>query len=169
MQRGVRLRSHLRRSLWSSLMTARFWTEVRPTAIAQVSVGAIAGIVAGGLAGWLGVLIGASKPPLVLSGTPLGAGELLLFIMQSMIACIIVYVFLNPILGSKILEEVIKGGADTDAAKSVVSLLLHKPRGSEIDGAAQTSYLARLLKPSVVEGTIHGVIVGAGLIGAGLH
>lgn len=168
LQRGLRLRSHLRRRLWSSPMTVKFWTDARPTAAAQILVGAVAGIVAGGLTGWIGLPIEASRSSSFLSVGQFGVGRALLFVMLSLTACIMIYVLLNPILGNKNLEEAIKGGTDSEAAQSVASLLLHKPREFVIDGGTGTFYWARLLKPSAVEGTVHGVMVCVFLIGARL-
>lgn len=173
LQRGFRLRSKFGLSLAESLVTSKFWEEAASTAVVQIFLGALAGVAAAGIAGWMGLPIGAYRISLVLGGGGSGGSDpangLLIFALLIIIVCIIVYLIFNPIIARSLIEEALKGGVEAVAAKSVVSLLLHKPRDSEIDSNTRAHLRVSLLWPSAVEGAITGVLVCLILILVGLR
>lgn len=173
LQRGLRLRSKFGLGLSDALITSKFWEEAPSTALAQIVLGTIAGLAAGGVAGWMGMPIGAYGIGAVLGGGAgggsSGGGVLLLFILAIIIVCIIVYLLLNPVIGHAVLTEALKAGIEAVAAKSVVSLMLHRARDEEIDSHTREHLRAGLLWPSAIEGACSGAVVCLVLLLVGLR
>lgn len=174
LQRGFRIHNKVGLSLVESLITSRFWTEAPKTAAVQVLLGALAGVVAAGVAGWVGLPIGAYHISTVMQagvggGEPPIAGALLGFILIIVFACVIVYLIINPLIARRLLDELFKGGVESVSGKVVASLFLHESSETSAAATATGKDLGmRMLWPSAVEGAITGGSISLILIICGL-
>ncbi len=175
LQRGFRIRNKFGLSLVESLITSHFWTEVPKTAAAQVLLGALAGVVAAGIAGWVSLPVDAHHISTVLAaaigsgGPPPTGGAFIGFFLLIVVVCVIVYLILNPLIAHKILHEMLGGSVESVSGKIAASLFLHEysePQAAAI--AKRPDLHVKMLWPSAVEGAITGALVSLVLIACGL-
>lgn len=154
LQRLIRVRGQHGGRLVAALVTSEFWGSAPGATAVHVMIHMIAGIVAGSIIASLGFSVGAGVIPGLLFGgsgppPPFVIGAVIVIAVVVAIICVLI---VNPLIAMFLLKH----GTQGAAAHMMHELFLHLTSGE----TAHRDFRSRLLRASVTEGALAGVLIG---------